>query len=369
MEKRKCQLKGRKVSVDTCKQCMYHTEDKCLKPLNLTPSEFAEAKDVSTQELSRTIDLIKHGLLLNEYAQWMQGRVNKSCSLNSAVFRLYISNKVYGDLGISYTLFTELCDKDNFAAFLKHAHSSSILQMPKVLLTDAHIMKGLNMSNSKTTLSRMSLRELEQQGKGSIFVINATRGDRRGNIVLSVARTQGTGFDTMMIPMTWIPIELTTLASYAQLIADSSFRQAVATEMIHVVNAEQAQNYLESNEAARQEAIHVQRRMTNTTFAETVDDSSGTELEIEVPSVDADTWGDQQEEISAPMQAVLQQFLAAQDLNKREKESAYASLYSQIRRLGEQPREVYLWLHRETRNHDKKFAKQVRDIASEFGVE
>lgn len=105
----------------------------------------------------------------------------------------------------------------------------------------------------------VALRDLEaNDNENSIFVLNNTKGNNRGQVIFGVPKATGVGLDTVVIPATFIPVELTEQVSKKQLFSSSEFRNAVSRKMIVLVKSEWAIPYLETDEAEAEK-----ERLTN----------------------------------------------------------------------------------------------------------
>lgn len=98
----------------------------------------------------------------------------------------------------------------------------------------------------------MSMRELEKSEDLSVFCLNVTEGVNRSQILFSVPSPMGTA-DTVIVPVTWIPVELTALVSKEQLMAASAFRRAISNGLIALITPEYAE-YLMQDDMAKHEA-------------------------------------------------------------------------------------------------------------------
>lgn len=68
-----------------------------------------------------------------------------------------------------------------------------------------------------------------------VWVINITEGNTRGPVSVTVEK-QGGGYDSVLIPDTWLPVNLVNEVSRNQLINSSHFRQALKSNMIRLVD-------------------------------------------------------------------------------------------------------------------------------------
>lgn len=98
---------------------------------------------------------------------------------------------------------------------------------------------------------------------GSVWILNATKGNKRGNVVLTVARLQGIGTDNVVIPATRVPLDLTHVISRKQLISDNQFRKAVAIGVLKLVNEEDVQTYFKEDPRAHEEYLRQTNSMSS----------------------------------------------------------------------------------------------------------
>jgi hypothetical protein len=95
---------------------------------------------------------------------------------------------------------------------------------------------------ARTTAPVAALRiaDLEKTPNGSVYVLNNTKGDDRAKIILTIARLAGDGFDTVEIPVTYLPIELTGQVQKKQLLASAQFRRAISSGFLKLVHEDAA---------------------------------------------------------------------------------------------------------------------------------
>lgn len=100
----------------------------------------------------------------------------------------------------------------------------------------------------------LTLRELEEQEDGSLFVLNNT--EPRGEIIFNV--TMGKGRDyTVVVPDTWIPFDLSSQARKSEIIDSPDFRRAITKRYIVVVSTKSADEFMRNNEYAEAELERV----------------------------------------------------------------------------------------------------------------
>jgi hypothetical protein len=108
--------------------------------------------------------------------------------------------------------------------------------------------------SSKTKHRFVSLKTIENDSKAtSIWAINNT--NPRG--IINISMPDGLGGTTIMtIPITWIPVDLTTQATKESLLKSPSFRRLVTAGNIGLIDEEQAEEIMTS-EGAKDEATRV----------------------------------------------------------------------------------------------------------------
>ncbi len=99
---------------------------------------------------------------------------------------------------------------------------------------------------AKTTLT---LSELERDSGMSVFVVN--KSDPKGNINFSVSDGMG-GIMVVRVPVTWVPIDLTTQATKEAIIKSPHFRKLVSTGMLGIVSEAHALDILSKSDAQKE---------------------------------------------------------------------------------------------------------------------
>jgi hypothetical protein len=72
------------------------------------------------------------------------------------------------------------------------------------------------------------------------------------DIVIGIPKLNGARSDSLLIPMTWLPICITEQIPRAQLLQSSEFRKAVNSRTIRIISEEQAQALLNQEGAAEE---------------------------------------------------------------------------------------------------------------------
>lgn len=112
----------------------------------------------------------------------------------------------------------------------------------------------------------LTIRDLEKTDKGGIFVLNKTMGIEKGRIVFPVPKANGMGSDAVIIPGTFIPIDLTEQVSRKQLLESSEFRKCVNSRRIEIITEEEYARLM-GQEGAKEEndrLYNVQQAYMNT---------------------------------------------------------------------------------------------------------
>jgi len=130
----------------------------------------------------------------------------------------------------------------------------------------------------------IKLRDLESNDSNSVFVLNNTKGSTRGQVIFGVPKATGVGLDTVVIPATFIPVELTEQVSKHQLLASSEFRNALAKGLIVAIKDEWAIEYLQSQDAMEEierlsNAKEYQRNVMTVTKTDDIEIQGGEQME------------------------------------------------------------------------------------------
>ena len=109
-------------------------------------------------------------------------------------------------------------------------------------------MPALNQS------SILSIHDIEKHQYGPVWALNQTTGADKGNVTFTVPKANGNGSDTVSVPLTFIPLDLTEQVTKDQLFKSSDFRRAVALGYLVLINDTEAQKLLEIPGAAMEKA-------------------------------------------------------------------------------------------------------------------
>lgn len=94
-----------------------------------------------------------------------------------------------------------------------------------------------------------TLEELEQQDKGPVWVLNNTRDALEGQVVVSIAKRNGNGYDRIRVPRSFVPFDLTQQIPRLQLLESADFRHAINTRLLKLVTSEYAAVLRNTDEA------------------------------------------------------------------------------------------------------------------------
>jgi hypothetical protein len=97
-----------------------------------------------------------------------------------------------------------------------------------------------------------------QEAYEDVWALNTTEGDRRGNVFFTVPNPNGNREDQVIVPATWVPVNLTAQVTRKQLLESSTFRRAMSTGMLKIISNDDAQKIL-GEPGAREEADKVNR--------------------------------------------------------------------------------------------------------------
>lgn len=110
---------------------------------------------------------------------------------------------------------------------------------------------------STTIKESMTLGELEKSGSSSVWVLNNS--NPKGNVNLTMNDGQGAQM-VVTVPVTWIPVDLTTQATKSALLASPNFRRLLAVRMLILVSEDVASATM-AQPAASKEAGRVYSRV------------------------------------------------------------------------------------------------------------
>lgn len=202
-------------------------------------------------------------------------------------------------------------------------------------------------------LTRISIYDVETRFPTEpVFVVNTTRGNERGVVALVLDRVRGNGSDTVNIPMTWIPMELTASVSRQQVLESTQFRQGVNSGKIAVVDPIEAMALLRDNDEAKKEYMRLRKlQLRDPTTPEDI-----------VPIYSNEKEGEPDVPDGTPTFVVnlVQSIIALAGVDdSKDKSEAIEGYATKLRNAGDLPYEVLQYVHRKL----KKVAPDVAAIA------
>lgn len=105
-------------------------------------------------------------------------------------------------------------------------------------------------------LKYTTIEELEKQDKGPVWVLNNTRDNLEGKVVVSIPKRNGNGADVIRVPRSFIPFDLTLQVPRPQLLDSADFRQTVGKKFLRLITPEYA-TVLLATEEARDEQVRL----------------------------------------------------------------------------------------------------------------
>lgn len=376
-----CPLTNRPKQEEVCQRCMYYALNKdppCLFNLDLSDIEFAQAKGVSIEEMHQSANRLKMGILLAYYSDYCRNLNTPDTFVGRAVTEVFAKYPTLSLVGCTPALLQTMCDKSVWEAFkksfdLQTAKLGSLLGIKKseysvILLEKDFLMK----------LRGYTIAELEKNpDSGPVFVVNRTAGVKRGDVFLTVARPNGNGSDSVNIPSTWIPVDLTSVIKRSQLLNDNNFRQAVTVGMLQLVHPDDAASLFNDSKEARQEFQRIANYLIKGGMAgQEQATSHAQDVELALPSEDdedetapkemqdAADHAAEVETIPTYVQAFLNdvKFAHEQDELTEEKVITFSN---RLRSFGQLPQNVLKHIYRETKQYSKAIAKTARSMSDE----
>jgi len=102
----------------------------------------------------------------------------------------------------------------------------------------------------------MTIGELENSKTSSVWVKNIS--NPKGNVNMTMNDGQGTQI-VLQVPVTWIPIDLTTQATKSAILSAPSLRRMLAQGMIQLISEEDAMEVMQQADAQK-EAVRIYNR-------------------------------------------------------------------------------------------------------------
>lgn len=108
-------------------------------------------------------------------------------------------------------------------------------------------------------LARIDFRTMETAADTAVWVMNSS--SPKGIIHINVREANGSS-NVVTIPVTWIPVDMTTQATKAALVASPDFRRLVSMNMLALIDPESAMEFMTDKEA-QEEAEKVYNRQNS----------------------------------------------------------------------------------------------------------
>lgn len=131
---------------------------------------------------------------------------------------------------------------------------------------------------SKQNFKKLSIQELEASTSSSVWVLNQS--NPKGNVAMTMPDGMG-GTVVVTVPVTWIPVDLTTQATKKSITSSPTFRRMMITGMLAVISDDDASKLLDTAEA-RKEADRVYRFVSDVSANESVIPQEVKSLQAEV---------------------------------------------------------------------------------------
>lgn len=201
-----------------------------------------------------------------------------------------------------------------------------------------------------------NLAQLEEKPEaGPVWVLNSSKGERRGDVVLTVARKSGIGSDAIVVPATFIPLDLTMIVSRKQLLDDNQFRQALHNQLLKLVNPEDCAKMFEEDDGARRERARLSNYMLVGGVAHQQQAAQdGVEVFGDKPGADSD--------IPAVVKSMVQRIELAhkeEELDEA-KEDEFIAIF---RGMGELEEEVLKYVYHATAKLCPRLSKVAKQLA------
>lgn len=97
-------------------------------------------------------------------------------------------------------------------------------------------------------MATVTITDLERKKKGPIYAINSSKPPRRGNLVIPIDDRK----DQIVIPMTWVPIDLVEHADRSKILGSTQFRQSILRGDVTLLSEKEAAGLM-SRDGAHEE--------------------------------------------------------------------------------------------------------------------
>lgn len=98
----------------------------------------------------------------------------------------------------------------------------------------------------------LTLSAFEEQEKGAVYVLNNTKPPEQGIVCFTVSKLNGAGVDDVIVPSTFIPIDLNEQVSRRQLRDSSEFKRAIKNRILILLTQEYGQELLKDEDAQKE---------------------------------------------------------------------------------------------------------------------
>jgi hypothetical protein len=103
------------------------------------------------------------------------------------------------------------------------------------------------------SIKGMSIRDLENAKSSSLWVLNNSGGNKKMMGIINISVREGNGqLNTVRIPVTSIPVDLSIQATKDAILSNPQFRRVIMGKMLIAISDEQAESLLD-NDQAREE--------------------------------------------------------------------------------------------------------------------
>ncbi len=133
-------------------------------------------------------------------------------------------------------------------------------------------MQSLNEGKKPVKKLYVSLSELEEQERGPVYVLNNTRQPEQGQVCFTVPKLGQSGVDQVVVPSTFIPINLMDQVSRKQLKESSEFKSAVRGKVLILVSDSYAAELLADEDAEFELERLFNIQQANRNLAQSLDD-------------------------------------------------------------------------------------------------
>lgn len=101
----------------------------------------------------------------------------------------------------------------------------------------------------KVKLERLTVSQAEKSDSSQIFVLN--KSNPRGNVNFVVVDA-GQQKISVQVPVTFIPVDLSTFATKQDVLRNPNFRRLVAKGFVHIISTDSAEKFLEDPRALKE---------------------------------------------------------------------------------------------------------------------